>query len=351
MSTAVRVPVVEITRVRTHPNADRLEIADVLGYQMVIPKDKHKKGDKVVYFPADVLIPAELANSLGVRNLLRGRDKDRVGKIRLRGEPSFGLITSLPDGGFDVGDNLADHFGVKKYEPPIRPSMGDQAEYDPNIDPHVQKYTDIENGRLFVDVFKEGEEVVVTEKIHGTNCIVGIVNGEKIASSHNVRRKPPLTPEGEIDFDACAKSIYWYPWTMPFVRSYLEKKDKTHNVLMYGEVYGGSIQSLNYGIGKGKGFGFRVFDVMVDGDYLSQDELITETVGIELVPLIYRGEYHMDEILELAEGDTMLPGSHMREGIVVKPAVERRDPKIGRVILKYISTEYALSKNSDFQDV
>jgi hypothetical protein len=42
---------------------------------------------------------------------------------------------------------------------------------------------------------------------------------------------------------------------------------------------------------------------------------------------------------------------HMREGVVVKPARERTDPKVGRVILKYVSDTYLFGDKTDFTDV
>lgn len=42
---------------------------------------------------------------------------------------------------------------------------------------------------------------------------------------------------------------------------------------------------------------------------------------------------------ELAEGDSLI-GKHMREGIVIKPAVERLDLELGRVSLKLVSNRY-----------
>jgi hypothetical protein len=39
-------------------------------------------------------------------------------------------------------------------------------------------------------------------------------------------------------------------------------------------------------------------------------------------------------------------GGHIREGVVVKPTIERTDPKIGRVVLKYLNDDYLLQKES-----
>jgi len=47
-----------------------------------------------------------------------------------------------------------------------------------------------------------------------------------------------------------------------------------------------------------------------------------------------------------------LGSDHIREGVVVRPTIERIDPKVGRAVLKYISDEYLLAKGiSDTDDV
>ena len=116
-----------------------------------------------------------------------------------------------------------------------------------------------------------------------------------------------------------------------------------------GEVYGGSVQGLDYGIPKGKGLGFVAFDLMVDGEYLDWDDFKAkcDSFGVETVPVLYRGSFNMAKVKEIADGNTVTAGNHIREGTVVKPIKERVDPKIGRVVLKYIGTEYALSKHQD----
>ena len=48
MASELVVPVVKIQNVRPHPNAEKLELSDVLGYQMCVPKGKYKGGELVV---------------------------------------------------------------------------------------------------------------------------------------------------------------------------------------------------------------------------------------------------------------------------------------------------------------
>jgi len=354
MASDLVVPVVEIRNVRIHPNADALELCDVLGYQMCVPKGRHKNGDVMVYFPADVLIPSEWAERFGAKKYLKGKDNDRVGRIRLRGEPSFGLVVALPTDNppWRVGDNVADYYGAKKYEPPVRVGCGDAAEHDPIVDPFFEKFTDIQNGRIFTDVLDEGEEVIFTEKIHGTNCRVGIVDGKPVAGSMGVRRKLPLKADGmevQLDSEEVKRSTYWFPMSIKGVFPMLVDlaSDKVP-VILYGEVYGGSVQSLDYGIVSGKGIGFRAFGIRVNGKFLNWDVFVGQCkkYGVETVPVLWRGPFTMAKAKELADGMSTMAG-HIREGTVVYVPEERENPKVGRVILKYIGTEYELSKHKE----
>lgn len=357
MSSSLIVPIVELNNVRPHPNADKLELVDVLGYQMVVPKDMYKSGDIAVYFPSDTLIPDKWAEEFGVKSYLHGKDKDRVGQVRLRGEPSFGIIARIPEGlDCKVGDNVSDFFGCQKYIPPIKTSCGDAAPYDENIDPYIQRYTDIENGRIYTNIFEDEEKVIATEKIHGTNCKIGMVKDVNIfAGSMSVRRKRPVNKDGCPAFfwdNEMKNNVYWYPWTIKAVQNLINELIENHKVvIVYGEVFGGSIQSLNYGIPKGQGLGFKAFDIMVDGKYLDYDyfKSLCDHFNVPTVPVLYRGPYSMEKMKELADGNSTI-AEHIREGIVVKPETERIDPKIGRAILKYIGTEYSLSKHKELDN-
>ena len=91
----------------------------------------------------------------------------------------------------------------------------------------------------------------------------------------------------------------------------------------------------------------------MNGKYLDWDDVlnIAGAFEVELVPILYRGPFSLDKIKELAKGNSTF-SDHIREGVVVKPVVERIDPKVGRVILKYINDDYLFSKGiSDATDL
>ena len=333
------VEVCRIDRVLPHPNADLLELAHIKGWQCVVPKGKYAPGALVTYVPIDAVLPLELSERLGVTKYL---SNGRVRCAKLRGEPSFGLIMDREDSSWAEGADVRERYGITKYVPPLRPSAGDAAAPHPLF----VGYTDVENLRNFPGVFEPGEDVVVTEKLHGTNCRVGLVEGEMMAGSMGVRRQRP--PAG-----AEASNTYWFPTTLPGVAPLLEELAGSHaQAILFGEVFGSKVQNLNYGR-KGE-FGFAAFDAFAEGRYLDAPQFfdLCARHGVPTVPVLYRGAYSLEQVKQLAEGPTTLGGGHVREGVVVRPARERTDPKLGRAVLKYIGDGYLFAKGvSDTDDV
>ena len=96
MST-IKVEVTRIMDVRAHANADALELATVGGWQMCVKKGAHQSGDPIVYFEQGIALPREMADRLGVTQYLsektdiNGERLLVIHRVKLRGEPSFGL--------------------------------------------------------------------------------------------------------------------------------------------------------------------------------------------------------------------------------------------------------------------
>ena len=330
------VEVSTIDEVLPHPNADNLALAVVKGWQTVIGKDQYKKGDKVIYIPPDSVLPTELSDKLGVTKYL---SKGRVRCIKLRGEMSFGLIIDVENKQLEVGTDVAILYGISKWEPPLRLGGKSCSEH-----PMLQRYTDIENLRNFPNIFNEGEPVILTEKIHGSNCRIGLINGEKIAGTHRTQRVKP---------NNLSEDLYWFPFTLEPINKYLEDMSKEHEcIIIFGEMYGNRIQNLTYGLNKQNEVGFAAFDILIDGKYLSSFEFAAHTgkYQIPIVPIVDICPYGFTKVKELSMGNTLLRGGHIREGIVIKPIEERTHPKIGRVVLKMLNDAYLLKEHGDFKE-
>ena len=114
MST-IKVEVCTILEIKPHGNADALELATVQGWQMCVKKGVHQPGDLVVYFEQGTVLTEEVAERLCVGAYLSEKtdiNGDRVSvvhRIKLRGEPSFGLVVH-PEAGMQLGEDVADFY-------------------------------------------------------------------------------------------------------------------------------------------------------------------------------------------------------------------------------------------------
>jgi RNA ligase (TIGR02306 family) len=343
MSSPLVIPVATIRSVAPHPNADSLDICQVLGWQCVVGRNQFEEGQRIIYFPADTQLTPEFSDSLGVTQYLH---RGRIKPTRLRGEPSFGLVVRCENDEWQVGDNVAEHFpGASKWEPPTREERNPgQGKFIPNPNavprnPNFPEYTGINNLRHYPDLFGSDELVVVTEKLHGTNSRIGMIDGEWVAGSHRVQR-------GESD------EVYWSP--RKHAEKLVEALGKYHRqVVLYGEIVGSDVQSLDYGY---KGYeGYYAFDLMIDGRYVDYNafSMTCYAYKVPVVPVLaYYVCYDFDDIRRWAQGATEIIGvEHIREGVVVKPVIERHDPRVGRAIAKFVSDDYLLAKRSDFTEV
>lgn len=325
------VPVFVLETLEKHPNADTLSIAKFLGWQCVTKTGSVSVGDLVIYIPLDAILPEVLQTELGLKDLRH------VKTVRLRGELSQGLVMKAREG-MKAGDDAAEALGLTKYEPSIPTQMQGRARRD---DPRFARYTDIENIKNNQNVLQDGEEVVVTEKIHGTNwrglCVMtadsvtGVPTEDMLIGSHRMNW---IEDEGNLYWKAARAS------------GAFEVLKANPNIQLYGEVYGW-VQDLRYGFTAGNST-LRFFDAMdTQGNkYMDYDDFVAfcEKNKLETVPLMYRGPWSKS-VLDLKNGKTTLAGAdNIREGFVVRPIKERYDHKVGRVILKAISEEYLLRK-------
>jgi RNA ligase (TIGR02306 family) len=354
MSTLI-VDVVAVEEIKKHPGADRLELVRVKNWWVISGTGNWQVGQKGVYLPPDSVISEALTDKWGITKYtaplakqIDGTrpDGQRIRATRLRGERSFGFLAPLEDQSLAVGTSMVEALGVKKYEPPIKATDGDAAPPLGNF----HAYTEIENIGNFPGVLEDGEEVIFTEKLHGTNSRVGIVqvpddNGvmtfDFVAGSHGTRRKP-ANEKG-------VPSLYWRPMTDAMKGLLTELCNNQNNVVVYGEIIGPGIQDMAYGLKVG---GYRAFDIAVNGKYLDFDVKVElfKKHGIDMVPILYRGPFSMEVLAQYTDGNTTLCTAEEnaskfkgREGVVATPVKERYSnllPNFGRVIMKSISVDY-----------
>ncbi|WP_327685053.1 RNA ligase (ATP) [Streptomyces sp. NBC_00467] len=341
----------ELLTIHEHPNADALELAQVGLYRAVVAKGAYRSGDIAVYIPEQAVLPAPLIEELGLTGRLAGKASDRVKAVRLRGELSQGIVC-VPRALADVDlrravaeeTDFAERLSITKWSPPIPPTMNGEVERAPDLLPWV----DIENIQRYPEIFELGEPVVLTEKLHGTACLVTYTaaDGRVQVSSKGFGSKGLALKEDP-------RNLYWRAvlgHDVPTVAARIAEKLGATRVGIFGEVYGAGVQDLAYGAdGRSETLGYAVFDLSaeIDGQVRRLDPAVLLDGELPLVPRLYEGPYDVETVLGLASGRETVSGRelHLREGVVIRPVTERYSPVVGgRAIAKAVSPAYLTRK-------
>jgi len=356
------VPIKRIRSIDPHPNADLLEIAAVDGYSSIVKRGEYQAGDLAAYLPEGSVLPDWLLQHMGFwkdgKGTLAGSEGNTVKAIKLRGVLSQGILFPAKNNFINVnganfpvveGQDVSELLGVTKYEPPIPVAMSGEVF---SVDTNLTLSFDVENFKSYPDVFQDGEEVVFTEKIHGTCTVVALlptkhahpeafgVNNNILIFSKGLGSKGLVFKNNEVN-----QNNLYVRSTRSVVDSLnLMRADTPLFVL--GETYGKGVQDLDYDTA----LDFNVFAV-VEGyrgsqRFLDWDEVyaFAQLLCVDTVPVLYRGPFSKEVMLEHTRGKTTLGEKHVREGIVIVPAVERTHPSLGRVCLKSVSEDYLLRK-------
>lgn len=188
-----------LKNVRRHSNADRLQVGECFGNQVIIDLS-YKEGDIGIYFPTDGKLGQEFAEA---NNLLRKKDengnniggyldpeKRNIKAIKLRGEKSDGLFMPLYSltpfcniNELKVGDRITTLNGnliCEKYIP-----RGNKRKSGPRNQstkkvkviefPLFKEHVDTEQLDYNLGEFRKGDTVYLTLKMHGTSQRTGLL--------------------------------------------------------------------------------------------------------------------------------------------------------------------------------
>ncbi len=356
-----KVKVCRIDEVSTHPNADRLDVVRIGGWQIVVGRDQHHVGEEVAYIPEQALVPEAIQKVLGVEGRLAGSRKNRVKAIRLRKILSQGLILPLENGRlthpetgeqkiFTEGEDVSGFLGITKYEPPVPIRMEGEAYASPI---RLPRY-DVESWKSDPEAIKPGTEVLITEKLHGTLCIVVFYGKEVIISSKGLAAK-------DLGLKYNEENLYHKVLgpKLPAIKKALDAKwPKTFAAGVIGEIVGRKIQDLNYGHQQPA---FYIFEVIMKigkpneneppwkyADFKDVQALAGEA-GIHCVPLLGKtkcpGGGEIERANKLADGKTAIAGiDQIREGAVLRTPTETRDQNGDRCLRKIVSGDYLTRK-------
>jgi RNA ligase (TIGR02306 family) len=368
-----KVPFTTIVKVEPHNNAERLEVAFVYGFQVIVSKGKYQPGDKVVYVPIDSLLPQWLEDQLFPPDSKIKLHHHRVRQIKIRGLASQGMIVDSTDIKskvnpiyLDLEQDLATVLGVTKYEPPQqRQSTGNKhgtPRNRPLENARFHKYGGVDNIKWFPTFF-EGKEVVIQEKLHGSCCRASFAK-----TTANTLWKKILRFFGKLPaYEYCygsnnvqlqERKNYTGFYGTDIYGAVLNKVGAFDRLkpgeTIFGELIGPGVQK-NYDYGHTEHH-FVLFDVKVERPDGTQEYLDPEQAaafakerGFDFVPVLYVGVFNPPLAKILSMGASVYnPKQKVREGVVVKARTEYSNNS-SKKALKLISEDYlGDTSNTDF---
>lgn len=332
----------KITDIRPIEGADKIEIATVSGWNVVVAKDvEHKVGNSVVYCEIDSFLPIkEEFEFLRKSSYKKMGDQEgfRLKTIRLRGQVSQGLILPIsvvPIAQFATGHDLpegldvTEMLGIVKYEAPIPAELSGKVK---GGFPSFLRKTDEERVQNLVKEYEEYKltsehQFYMTEKLDGSSATFYMNDGEFGVCSRNLEL---LETEGNT-FWKVARELD------------LENKMKTlnMNISFQGELIGESIQKNPYKIKGQTVHFFNAFNIDTQTRLGINDFLILlDELGLTSVPVLDVAMLLPNTVtgmLELAEGKSRLNNKTEREGVVVRSMD-------GTISFKAISNRFLLSE-------
>lgn len=370
--------------------ADRIEVAVVGGWRVVVQKGLYKAGDKAVYFEIDSWMPTVLAPFLTdpshFPKVFEGVEGERLKSKKLRGVISQGLLIPLKEvveylktirpeemhglahyvsmaetkagvvdlegpadtiltgdptlpGSYGVGDDLTELLGILKWEKAIPATMGGLVKGNfPGFIPKTdqERIQNLKSEFLGVHTeyydktgwLEENAQWEISEKLDGTSCTIFMKDGVFGVCSRNLELKET---EG---------NVYWN-----IARKYdIEQKlrdNNLDNVAIQGEIIGPGIQDNRYSLKEPDLYVFDIFSIDT-GRYLTGFAFsICETLGLKHVPFWINNLQTVaatyEDFIKYADDKTFLGDRKVdREGVVFK----RLTPE--RASFKIISNKFLL---------
>lgn len=316
--------------------ADKIEVADILVWKVVVEKGKFKIGSLVVYCEIDSLMPDKPEFEF-----LKPRGM-RIKTIRLRGQVSQGICfpLSILPADFEIHEDAdcTEILGITKYEPPIPACLsGIMKGKFPSFIPKTDE-TRVQVLQKVLDKYK-GEKCYVTEKLDGSSATFYLKDNEFGVCSRNLE----LLEDAENSFWKVARQMD------------IETKIRSvgKNIALQGELIGEGIQGNKL---KLKGQTIRFFNAFdIDKfEYLNFFEFnkLLGDLELPIVPIValdYQLENNIDAIIKMATIKSQILKDVWVEGIVIRPYTEKIDLLLsnenfnnGRVSFKAINPEFLL---------
>jgi phenylalanyl-tRNA synthetase beta chain len=342
-----------VTADRDHENADSLRV-----YQVEAPGVESTQivaNKSAVYKTGDVVAAALIGTVTA--------DGVAIEKSKIRGVLSFGMLLGKTDA--EPGTDLTAKMGATHVVKQVDESQGVVEESA------WPRYTSIDSFLRVKDELLACDEVVVTEKAHGSNARFGFhgsrpfmvgTHGARVVDS---RLASASWPDGHL----VRKTLEWVLRhdVRGRVAKFREKNPDVTSLAVYGEICGWKCSDLHYG--RTSESEVLLFgEVAVNGRFLDYSDAIYlihnelfpgfhGDVGSKplwmsniLLPVLYVGKPDLDTFKRLRDQPSALAAargvSQISEGVVIRPTRETLSKvTLNRLVGKYKSPLYEERKS------
>lgn len=353
-----------IQQVRSiHPieGKDRIVLAEVLGWTVIVQKNEYKPGDKCIYVEVDSVLPERPEFEF-----LRKKDF-RIKTMKMAGVLSQGIcfpLSLLPEGRYEEGDDVTELLGITKYDEYHDEVVSDskkeksalrQFMFRHRITRPIAKLIWMPTKRErdgFPDFVSKTDETRIQNIPYILdNKDIKWVGREKIDGQsgtfflRRMKNPIPFLPD-RFDFGVCSRnrrlmtddgSTFWQVAKKYNIRKVLEQMICDEDwVCIQGEVIGPKVQGNKYHVNEPD---LYCFNLIYPGRkvpcFTAEDAVGVH--GLKWVPMVV-SEYTLPdtvhEVLDFATGESALYPT-LREGIVF------RNYKTGQSF-KAVSNEFLL---------
>lgn len=308
----------KIEKIQPIPNKDRIGLAHVLGWEVIINLSDFNEGDMAVYVEIDSILPKKPEFKFLEK---RGY---RIRTMKMAGCISQGIcfpLSLLPDGDYEIGQDVTELMGITKYDPYEEPEPNIRT---PQNVKHYPKWlmkfawfrklvlpkkqakgfpdfisktdeTRIENAPFYLE---DKNPWIQTEKLDGQSGTWFLVK----------RHPEHFWQKPYYEFGVCSRNLriwnednssYWTIARQYNLKNILEQLIHDNDfIAIQGECLGQGIQGNKYHI---NGYDMRVFNLIYPYGRIGSVEAknIVEQFGLKFVPILNTEFIMPDSIEEL----------------------------------------------------
>ncbi|HAV90655.1 MAG TPA: 2'-5' RNA ligase [Eubacterium sp.] len=337
-----------IYKVEPIEDADKIELARVLGWQCVVNKGVFKPMDLGVYFEIDSFLPIrpeyEFLRSMCYKKSDIMGEGFKLRTQRFRGQISQGLLLPInlfPEIPEDatVGMDVTDILGVRKWEIEEKATTGGTIVGTLPYDiPHTDE-TRVQAEPELIKAFA-GIEYYISTKMDGSSHSIGIDENGFHVTGHNFEYKD----DGKCLFYNLIKERRYQEILEEFVR-----RNNLKTITIQGELCAPGIQRNRLKLSKPEWY---VFTIRENGKRVGLrrmqevcNKLQMEMVPIEEVDFDLPSKYStVESLLDRADGN--YPCGTKKEGIVIRPTEPVYSELISAALsMKVVNNKYLLKND------